>query len=211
MSVTAITSVYGMHRAFWPRWWERMQLLDPAPDEIIVAHDGKLPSMPRPAQIVCPSVPWSYPQAFYQQLALTLVKTDWVWFHDVDDIAMLDALEGLGQVDADVWQMGFKRSDGETYVVPDMSNEEYLAGWTNPYVSGSCVRAAAVRGVGGIPDVALQDWALWRRLAAAGARFQSSGRTHFHYMRHPSTRGETELTLDRRPEHLKEMEAALVA
>ena len=46
------------------------------------------------------------------------------------------------------------------------------------------------------------------RPAQARASFQSSGRTHFHYMRHPHTRGETELTLDCRGKHLEEMYVA---
>jgi hypothetical protein len=58
---------------------------------------------------------------------------------------------------------------------------------------------------GGFPDVALQDWALWRQLARMGAVFAPGDRPRFRYMRHGRTRGATELTLKRRASHVREM------
>ncbi len=200
MSVTVVSCVYGgMYGAFRPRWESAIAALDPEPDAVLVMTDEWHKST------------WKHPQAYFQQLAISKVKTDWVWLLDIDDIAMPDALAGLEDVDADVWQMGFHRSDGEEYVPPQLSAAEFLASDRNVFVGGSCIRVDAFRACGGFDDVALQDWSLWRKLALNGATFQSSGRTHFHYMRHPYTRGELELTMDARPLHMAEMEAHLVA
>lgn len=160
--------------------------------------------MPR-ADTLSAACMWRHPQAYYQHFAIELVETEWVWLVDADDLVMPDALRGLEDVEADVWQVGFRRSDGELYLPPQISNEEYLASWRNVYTAGSMIRTEAYHQAGGFRDLALQDWALWRSLAEAGAVFQASDRAHYHYMRHPYTRGETELTMDARPGHVAEM------
>lgn len=195
--VTAVSCLYGdTHDQFEERWWEAVSLLNPAPRECVVATD-------------CPMDGWTHPQARHLQAAVEQVETEWVWFLDIDDVAFPDALEGLDQVTAAVWQFGYLRSDGEIYLPPQLTAAEVLAAERNPFVAGSCVRTEAFRRVGGFRDIALQDWGLWRALAAADATFQSSGRAHFHYMRHSATRGEVELSIQHRPCHMREMETAL--
>lgn len=213
MSVTVITCCYGTrHPSFWKSWWQSVQQLDPAPDQAIICYDGirgrlgeDLRTVPLRTVWSVNAHRWRYPQAYYLQRAVEAAETEWVWILDIDDIALVNALDGLDAVAADVWQMGFLRSDGERYVVPTMTNAEYLDGIGNPYVAGSAFRVDAFKEAGGFPDIAFQDWGLWRRLARAGAWFESSGRPHFHYMRHPHTRGELELTLDVRAGHLVDM------
>lgn len=196
-NVTVVSCLYGdTHDEFEERWWEAVSSLAPSPREVVVATD-------------CVMDGWTHPQARHLQAAVEQVETEWVWFLDIDDLAFPDALEGLDEVAADVWQLGYLRSDGEEYIPPQLSAAEVLAAGRNPFVAGSCVRTEAFRKVGGFRDIALQDWGLWRSLAAADATFQSSKRAHFHYMRHPNTRGAVELDVSRRPEHMQEMEAAL--
>lgn len=195
--VTVVSCLYGdTHDEFEERWWEAVSALSPSPREVVVATD-------------CVMDGWSHPQARHLNVAVEEVETEWTWFLDIDDLAFPDALEGLEEVAADVWQLGYLRSDGETYIPPQLTAAEVLAAERNPFVAGSCIRTEAFRRIGGFRDIALQDWGLWRALAAADATFQSSGRTHFHYMRHPNTRGEVELGLGRRPHHMHEMELAL--
>ncbi len=195
MSVTVVSCCYGsLFQSFRPRWEAAIEKLDPAPDAVRVADDRMHVSH------------WKHPQAFFLSLAFARVETDWAVICDIDDLVFPDALSGLDEVDADVWQMGFESSDGETYVPPTLSNGDYLALGSNPYVGSSAIRTDAYKAVGGFSDIALQDWALWRSLARNGARFQSSGRTHFRYMRHPYARGEIETHISARPDHLKEME-----
>lgn len=208
MSVTVITCVYGRSGfgRFITRWAEAVRALNPAPDQVIIAADEMylVPFLPD-ADVLKSRCRWRHPQAYYLHQAVALADTDWVWQVDIDDVAMPDALAGLDQVESDVWQMGFQRSDGELYVPPDLSNDEYLASETNPYVGASAFRVEAYRDVGGLRDVAYQDWCLWRSLAASGASFATSGRVHFRYVRHEHARGETELTIDTRERHLAEM------
>jgi hypothetical protein len=148
---------------------------------------------------------WRYPQAYYLTKALGHVTTEWVWIHDVDDLAFVDALGGIEDGDADVFQMGYLRSDGEIYLPPAGTSD-----WsTNPFVSSSMVRTSWLRKVGGFPDCALQDWALWHALSRAEAKWAASDRPRFHYRRHPQARGEMELTLLERARHIAEMEACL--
>lgn len=206
--VTVVSCLYGStHNEFAERWGHAVADMTVKPSEVIVAADE---AHYVPGAIVIPSeCTWDNPQAYYLTAAVSWVTTDWVWFLDIDDVAFPDALEGLDEVAADVWQLGYLRSDGEEYIPPQLSAAEVLASERNRFVAGSCVRTEAFRRVGGFRDIALQDWGLWLALAAAGASFESSGRAHFHYMRHPETRGERELDIQSRPGHMREMEAAL--
>ena len=210
MTVSVISCVYGDYARFIPRWALAVKGLKPAPDQVIVLADQphRIPGV----HVIAWPCHWRHPQAFYLNEAFEWVSTDWAWQVDIDDIPHRNALKGLEQVPADVWQMGFDRSDGERYVPPQLTNDEFLASERNVYVGASAVRVDAFRQVGGFPDVALQDWALWRRMARAGMTFQSSGRTHFRYELHDGRRGKTELTMAARPAHLAEMmEAELAA
>lgn len=204
MSVTLVSCVYGgtFHR-FAPRWLEYVRKLNPKPDEIIVAGDAFIP-IPTPGVFTYVDCDWKHPQAFYLNHAISKAKTDWVWILDIDDCAMPDALAGLDDVKADVWQMGYVRSDGEVYV----PGETALVASGNALVAGSAIRTESFRRVGGFRDVAFQDWDLWSRLRENEASFAFSGRTHFHYMRHQYTRSATELTPDRREEYVAEMRHA---
>lgn len=207
--VSVISCIYGdTHDEFVARWSEGIRRLNPMPREVIVGSD-------RPRAIAWATViaaepsdrVWFHPQPYYLQQALDRVTSTWVWIHDIDDIAFEDALAGVAQTDADVLQCGYHRSDGEIYMPPEMTATELLEAETNPFVAGSCVRTEKLREVGGFPDVALQDWALWRRLALAGATFATSDWRRFRYMRHPATRGARELTVRDRDRHFAEMMA----
>ncbi len=211
MSVSVVSCVYGTDFAqFLPRWFNAIADLDPAPDNVVVATDRPVESEFGAWTLVVERCGPNYPQAHYLNAAVEATETDWIWVVDIDDVAMPDALEGIGDVQADVWQMGYESSYGERYVPPQLTAAEYLALDHNPFVAGSAFTADAFARVGGYPDVAIQDWGLWCNLAANNASFQSSGRTHFHYMRHPLTRSETETTMDKRAKHLAEIERSLV-
>lgn len=193
MSVTVVSCVYGDYNRYLPTWGAAVRGLEPKPDATIVHTDWDVPC------------DWQHPQAFYLQKAIEKADTEWVVISDIDDLPHTDALAGLEDVQADVWQMGFDRSDGERYIPPTLTPEEVLAMDRNVLVGSSAIRTEAFHAVGGFPDIALQDWGLWRRLARAGYTFESSGRTHFRYMRHDQARGTVELTTDARAAHLTEM------
>lgn len=202
MSVTVVSCVYGdRFPHFIPRWQLFVNALTPAADAVIVAsdrvHDIK------GAEVVVSDCPWKHPQAWYLNQAIEAAETDWVWIVDIDDCAMSDGLRGLEDVEADVWQVGYRRSDGEVYI-PKIASHCYVEG--NLCVAGSMIRKDAFPG---FSDVAFQDWNLWTQLVIAGADFAYSDRAHYHYMRHPHTRSETELTPETRDAHIQEMNLAL--
>ncbi len=205
MSVTIVTCLYGDsgYDQYVDRWKASVDALQPQADRIIVSSDRNY-SIPG-AQSVVSDCDWKHPQAFYLQCAFEHAVTDWVWQLDIDDLAIPNALRGLDDVDADVWQMGFDRSDGHMYIPPDLTDLQYLWSDKNQYVGSSPIRTDVFHAAGGFPDIALQDWGMWRRLVRMGATIEVSGRVHFRYMRHEHCRGETELTTEARPAHLAEM------
>jgi hypothetical protein len=199
--VTVISCLYGQsHDRFLYDWLEAIRNLDPAPVTTVLATDRPL-FMPEVFVVTHRNHDWTYPQAFYMNSALEHVETEWVWINDIDDLAFPDALDGVEDLDADVFQFGFRRSDGEIHIPSSPSP-------LNQLVAGSCVRAEALRSVGGFRDVALQDCDLWLRLRDAGVRFEFSDRPRFYYRRHPAARGVRELTLDQRERHMAELAAA---
>lgn len=193
MSVTVVSCVYGDFERFEPDWQDAINQLDPAPDDVIVASVNSW------------SHPWRHTQAWALQQAIDQVETEWFWICDMDDQVMSDGLDGLDEIAADVWQLGFLRSDGELYCPPRMSAAQYLASGKNVYVGASMIRTEAFRAVGGYDDIAFQDWGLWRKLARAGTTFEFSDRAHFHYQLHDRTRSETEFTAAARADQFAEM------
>lgn len=185
--VTIISCVYGpTHTKFLPRWLDATK------------------KIPRNALIVAPEMskcPWQYPQAFYLNWAANLAETEWVWISDIDDLPFPDALDGLEDVEADVWLTGFG------HPIPRLTNEEYLASPENVYPGSSAFRLEAFHRAGGFPDIAFQDWGLWRRMARTGATFDPSARAHFSYTQHDASRSRTDITPARRAEHLAELYA----
>lgn len=208
MSVTVVSCVYGErgYERFIDGWAASITALNRRPDHVIVGCDGTY-GLPAFVRAIVKPCPWLHPQAFYLQEAIHAASTEWVWILDIDDRAMPDALDGIDEVAADVWAMGYRRSDGELYVPPALSAEKVLASPRNMIPAGSAIRIDAFRRCGGFRDVAFQDWSLWRILASNGATFQTSGRIHYRYRRHAATRSTVELTTDRRPGHLAEMMA----
>lgn len=206
VDVTIISSLYGnSHDSYLSDWLGAVGMLNPAPCEVIIGTDRYRHITTALEVFRLRQDRSSYPQSFHLNSALQEVRSEWVWIHDIDDLAFPDALEGIEHVDADVIQAGYERSDGEVYIPLALENDEILALDHNPFVAGSFVRTDILLDAGGVPDVALQDWALWRHLARMGAVFASGDRPRFRYMRHGRTRGATELTNKARREHMAEM------
>ncbi len=197
MSVTVLTALYGStHTGFLERWLTSINDLDSTPDAVIVATPERFgPSS------------WQYPTAFYFDQGFRAATTDWVWVLGIDDLALQDALDGIDEVSADVWQMGFLDGlGGGSYLPPQLTAKEVLALDMNRFCACSAIRRETYLRSGGFPDVSLEDWALWRRLAVYGATFESSGRAHYRYMRHDQARSKTEA--GGREDHMEEMMAA---
>jgi hypothetical protein len=185
VSVTVVSCLYGQsHDGFLQDWLTALRALDPPPERIILAADRPL-FMGELFVVTRRNHDWEWPQAFYLNLALSEVETEWTWIHDIDDIAFPFALEDIEGRDEDVIQFGYVRSDGVTHLPAADSP-------LNQYVSGSCIRTAALHHLGGFRDVEHQDTDLWQRLLDAGAVFAPADRPRFYYRRHPQARTERE-------------------
>ena len=114
---TVISCLYGdSHDEYVDEWVRALRGLDPAPAWVIVGTDR--PRLIGGVLEVEADAGGRYPQPAYLNAALELVRTEWVWQLDVDDVAFSDALEGLELVAGDVWQLGYTSSDGEDYRPP---------------------------------------------------------------------------------------------
>lgn len=194
-TVAVVSCIYGdAYDHFAADWYDSLLSLNRQPDEILL-HRGER----QPDEL--------YPQARLQNEAVANVTADWVWQLNVDDLALPDALDGIDQVEADVWLMGYRRADGAEYVPDALPNDAYLALTGNPYPGMSAFRRSAFEWVGGYPIIAHEDWGLWRRLARAGCRFESSGRVHSTYQQHPVQRSAVELKHGDRAEFFREVMA----
>lgn len=210
MNVTIVSCLYGTgYERFITGWAQSIEGLNTQPDEVIVGVDRTAfergQHIPR-ALAVRNHCDWRHPQAFHLQKAIERAETEWVWILDMDDFALPDALDGLEDIDADVMVVGYQRSDGVTYIPPQLTAVEYLLGGSNPFPAGSIIRRESFLKVGGFPDVAFQDYGLWRRMATAWMRFQASHRAHYVYRLHEHSRTSTELLPDRRRAHLRELQ-----
>lgn len=207
--VTIVSCFYGTtHDKFLYPWAASIRKMDPQPADVILATENGVREDPKhpvwSATIYGVYPEWKHLQAQLLNYAIERATTEWVWILDIDDQALPDALEGIQDVQADVWQMGYER-DGDPYAVPQLTGYEYLNQPGNPFTAGSAIRTDAFQHVGGFSDIAFQDWGLWRKLAMRGAIFQSSGRAHYVYNRHDQTRSAVELTNDNRSANLADM------
>lgn len=200
--VTVVTCLYGDrgHERFVEAWLDSIDALNTQPYDVIIASDQ------RNLLHLYSVCTWNNPSAYYLQQAVMAAETEWVWILGIDDTALPDALDGIEDVKEDVWQMGYHRSDGVTHIPPQLTGAEYLLKG-NCFTAASAIRTNAFRAVGGFPDIAFEDFGLWRRLAANGATFKSSGRVHYRYNLHEQTRTAVEFV----PERVEEYEAEVLA
>lgn len=203
MSVSVVTCVYGGYHHYLPQWLDSVAELRPGADEVIVACDNISQWHTRHSLdvifVVGNATGWKYPTAGHLQTAVERATCDWVWPLGVDDTALPDALAGIENVKAEVWQMGYL--DGtRKYLPPELLGHQYLSLDENPYVAASAFKRKEFCGY---PDIALEDWGMWRRMAYIGCRFEPSGRAHFRYS--PGNRTQFELVTEVRPKHIDEM------
>lgn len=211
VDVTVISCLYGDrgYDRHISEWQHSLRQLTTRPAEILVMADRHYDIPCAQVLVLAAGAPrWQHPQAQLLDHAARLALTEWVWVLDIDDCALPDALDGIDDVTEDVWQMGYHRSDGVTHLPPELTGSEYLALDGNPFTGASAFRTSSFKRAGGFPDAAFQDWGLWRRLAASGATFRSSGRPHYEYRLSGHTRSAVELLPERRERHMEEMLSA---
>jgi hypothetical protein len=131
---------------------------------------------------------WRFPISALLNRAFQWATTDWVWFVGIDDTIRPDALTVLnGNDHADTVQVGYARSDGYNHAPPAWTNADILRHTNNSLVGCSPVKRDAWLRVGGYPDVAFEDWAMWRKMARAGCVFAYTNQIAVDYYWHPET------------------------
>jgi hypothetical protein len=193
MTVSIVTVIYGdAYDRYLAPWIDAS--LAAKPDDILVVTD-----MPRCDEHhyarnriteITKSVAsgWRFPTSALLNCAFEWAKTEWVWVVGVDDKIRPDALTVLQENnDADIVQVGYARSDGYYYTPPAWSNADIVQHTNNGLFACSPVKRDAWLRVGGYPDVAFEDWAMWRKMARAGCVFAYTDQIAVDYSWHPET------------------------
>jgi hypothetical protein len=185
VSVTIFGSCFGGYRHYAQGWAAAIERMDPQPDAVVLAVDALMPLPGFVEQTVTtPMTRWPIPG--YNNHALSWVTTEWAWRMDIDDQPMPDMLLDFS-TDCDVWHGGYENQHGHVYIPGDVTADEVLAAPYNPILSASAFRTALWRDGSRFPDIAFDDWGLWRRFARDGAKFKSAGRGTYLYDFHPHT------------------------
>jgi hypothetical protein len=180
VDVTIITAVYGdKYDHFIDGWCEAIENLELKPKQVLIGTD-KFRNI-RYKQVVknTKDVKWRSP--FFWNQCIKKAKTKWVWIVDIDDRLKPNALNKLDQQDCDIWQVGYQvQNSHEIYIPPNMSNEKI---YSEPYCYFCC--ASPIQKSwwekSNYPEVALTDWAMWRKSARLGARFGFAGEALYDY------------------------------
>lgn len=153
---------------FVPRWWDMAQALDPAPDEIVIAHhpDDATGVRDLPVTLVeC------YDRSLPRMLNAAFAATSATWVQQcpIDDLLTSDALEPVGMVapETDLIVVGAtSMSSGSTW----MGDFSSIWGAPSGYrMNHHCpVRRDLWERAGRFGDEHWSDWGFFLRAAAAG-------------------------------------------
>ena len=161
---------------------------EPAPREVVVVDDGSDPRLP-----VDPRVTWIRRDArggpgAARNDGIAALDTEWVAFCDADDEWLPGKLAAQAEAEADV-RVGSAeivgedgKATGETW--PPFRGATELYEHNPILLSSVLVRRELVRDGFDAELMHAEDWDLWLRLAAAGARFAATPAARVRYRRH---------------------------
>ena len=180
VDVTIITAIYGDdYDHFIDGWFEAIENLEMKPKQILMGTDKHRNANCKQIIRNTNNVKWRSP--FFWNECAKKAKTKWIWICDIDDRLKPNALNDLEQQDCDIWQVGYQvQGSSEIYVPPNMSNESI---YSEPHCYFCC--ASPIQKSWwekcNYPDVALTDWAMWRKSARLGAKFGFAGKPLYDY------------------------------
>lgn len=197
MTVTIATVIYGTgYEHYLPGWVD--SALAAQSDAVVVSTDRSHWLREGVVELVSePPTGWRFPVSWFLNEAFENAESEWVWPIGVDDRIRPYALQALtGRDYADVVQVGYRRSDGLVYNPPPLKNFQILENVNNSLFACSPVKRSAWERVGGFPDVAFEDWAMWRRLARADCVFGYSFNVAVDYDWHPGSNATSKYSAD---------------
>lgn len=181
VDVTIMAWIYGeYYDQFLPRWVEAIKNLNTKPKRVIVISDRPRKIDIAEVVIIRPDPKWNTPNPHYANWVANNTNTKWLLLADIDDMVKPDILDGLENVDADVYLMGLDINGVETYLPPHLTNEQIYTLPNCYFAFGSPIkREWALK----FPfhDTPYGDWIFWREIARAGAKFAWSGRVGYWY------------------------------
>jgi hypothetical protein len=132
---------------------------------IAAAVDRPKPFPDDVVQFVVDVSDYRHPQAGYWQRLDERITTEWVWHMDIDDWIKPDALAQVDlNADVGIWQTPIQMKIGGEVVHPiHCTAAEYLERGANCWHAGALIRRNLRQWIVQ-PDVAWDDWGLWRAL-----------------------------------------------
>jgi len=181
VDVTIMAWIYGEnYDQFLPQWLDGIQNLNTKPKRIIVCSD-------RPRQIENVEVivkpiefDWKVPNPHYANFICAYTDTEWMLLMDIDDVIDSQCLDGLNEIDADVWLMGININGQEKYLPPQMSNYSISTDPNCYFCFGSPFKRKLALDHP-FHDSPYTDWIFWRQIARAGAKFEWANKIGYKY------------------------------
>jgi len=183
MGVTLVSTCWGSYADELPFWLAAVADLDPPADAVIVA--GTIDPGPHATWVRWDEDPTHPADALNS--AIAAAGTEWVCCVDVDDRPTRSLLAVDAGDDADVVAVGVRYADsGRVWIPGGVTAGRVLESGENLVTAGSLFRRSMWERVGGYQasDGWVYDWGLWRRMAAADARFRCSGTVGYTHRPH---------------------------
>jgi len=183
VDVTIMAWIYGEnYDQFLPEWLDGIKNLNTKPKRIIVCSDR--PREIKNVEVIVKPVEkdWKVPNPHYANFICNYTDTEWILLMDIDDVIDANCLDGLNDVNADVWLMGININGQEKYFPPQMSNESISSDSNCYFCFGSPFKRQLALD-NPFHDSPYTDWIFWRQIARAGAKFECANKIGYRYRR----------------------------
>jgi len=183
MSIAVCVTVWG---DFWDRFGgqfvEQMEKLNTEPDEVIVSSPVSLNLPKHWHEIVQPHHKWSN-----WNDTMFAANSDWVMPVGMDDIWFPDALDGLTDVDDDVYAICNPwMQDGRLWAADPIGFENILHSSHNPMLGGMLMRRSILNFVQ-FREVVWNDWIYWMEVRKLGYKVAFRGNPCGDHIRRPDS------------------------
>jgi len=181
VDLTIVSFIYGNgYDQFVEKWLEKIQGSTTQPKEVLICTDFQR-NIPGVRELVLP-IPdhVKYPNAFYLNLMVNVADSEWILVLDIDDELEPNFLDGLGNIESDVYLAGINSDKIGIYLPPSLSNVEVATNPYNSYCFGSPFkRKLALESP--FQEHPYTDWIFWRDIAKKNVKFELSNKVGYRY------------------------------